>query len=396
MGTCLACRNLSEVDSNLEGTSVYPEKVDLTIKGLRNTGGKLTVSLKHPISTSTSASPIIGKPMQLSSCVIPGQDPRGSYMKDCQDCLGHLSLDTVALTVLCDGHGKNGKIVADFCVKFMLDYFSSQAQAFRVNASSALVAMFEESDRELLKEKDIDASLSGCTAVAVVLSDEFLHVASVGDSRAVLASIPKAGDVLPVLSNTTETKFRRRVVPLRLLIPVQLTVDQKPDSEEEIERIRSAGGVVKRMVDENGNSLGPFRVWKPNSRIPGLAMSRSIGDFVAAEVGVIATPIVQRFPVEQTSDLFFMIASDGVWDVMNNTEVVNFIERFRKFSQKKQIKARNPVTPTNSNIAHLLCEEARLRWLELVQERDIIIDDISCVVIELNSLEPFIEKRLAR
>jgi hypothetical protein len=37
----------------------------------------------------------------------------------------------------------------------------------------------------------------------------------------------------------------------------------------------------------------------------------------------------------------------------------------------------------NACIAHLLCEEARVRWKEIVEEEDVIIDDISVVVVEL-------------
>ena len=35
-----------------------------------------------------------------------------------------------------------------------------------------------------------------------------------------------------------------------------------------------------------GYPIGPLRVWLQNLQIPGLAMTRSIGDLVAAPVGV--------------------------------------------------------------------------------------------------------------
>jgi hypothetical protein len=38
--------------------------------------------------------------------------------------------------------------------------------------------------------------------------------------------------------------------------------------------------------------MGPARVWLKHENIPGLAMSRSFGDFVASQVGVIAEPEV--------------------------------------------------------------------------------------------------------
>ena len=36
--------------------------------------------------------------------------------------------------------------------------------------------------------------------------------------------------------------------------------------------------------------MGPARVWLKDEEIPGLAMSRSFGDEVAASVGIIAQP----------------------------------------------------------------------------------------------------------
>jgi len=47
-----------------------------------------------------------------------------------------------------------------------------------------------------------------------------------------------------------------------------------------MQRIIKAGGRVKRMCDNNGNPIGPYRVWKKFGKAPGLAMSRSIGDSV--------------------------------------------------------------------------------------------------------------------
>ena len=42
------------------------------------------------------------------------------------------------------------------------------------------------------------------------------------------------------------------------------------------------------------------------------------------------------------------------------------------------------VDASNCCIAQMLCEEARLRWFTIVEEEDVFIDDISCVVIEFD------------
>lgn len=58
-------------------------------------------------------------------------------------------------------------------------------------------------------------------------------------------------------------------------------------------------------------------------------MSRSIGDTIASSVGVISTPVITSHVYWPKCDAFLVIASDGIWDVMNNEEVINFVERYR-------------------------------------------------------------------
>ena len=69
-----------------------------------------------------------------------------------------------------------------------------------------------------------------------------------------------------------------------------LSRDHKPGDKEESLRIKLNGGRVEPHRDENDEFIGPERVWLKNKDFPGLAMSRSFGDMVAASVGVISTP----------------------------------------------------------------------------------------------------------
>ena len=43
--------------------------------------------------------------------------------------------------------------------------------------------------------------------------------------------------------------------------------------------------------------MGPQRVWLMNEDVPGLAMSRSIGDHVAQSVGVIPDPEILEYEI---------------------------------------------------------------------------------------------------
>jgi len=87
-----------------------------------------------------------------------------------------------------------------------------------------------------------------------------------------------------------------------------------------------------------GIEVGPARVWLPEFDVPGLAMSRSLGDYVAQSVGVTPEPgkkfyqilkIINTyiFPLEfniydiNQNDRIIIIASDGVWEFLSNEKV---------------------------------------------------------------------------
>ena len=146
-------------------------------------------------------------------------------------------------------------------------------------------------------------------------------------------------------------------------INIDLTKDQKPDTPEEKERIIKRGGRVESYKDENGNDFGPKRVWLKNADIPGLAMARSFGDEVAASVGTISEPVIEKFDITE-NDKFIIIASDGIWEFITSLECVNIV---KDFYLKKDLKG---------CLKYLLNESSK-RWIK----EEEVIDDITCVLI---------------
>lgn len=215
--------------------------------------------------------------------------------------------------------------------------------------------------------------------------------ASVGDSRAVLAMLPGERDTREQKKKESAKiaerklgKYMRTLRSSRLLDTVQLTVDQKPNHHLEKQRIIKSGGRVIRLKDEYGDPIGPYRIWQQDGHLPGLAMSRSIGDEIASGLGVISTPIVLEFEPAPGFDQFLIIASDGLWDVMCNSEATSFVDRYRHLCPLSPSHTPNtPVTPSNVTISQLLCEEARYRWFGIVEQSDVMVDDISCIVIQM-------------
>lgn len=162
----------------------------------------------------------------------------------------------------------------------------------------SILKAFKSMDKELKLHPTIDCFCSGSTAVILVVQGQDIIVGNVGDSRAILATRDKDDS----------------------LVAVQLTVDLKPNLPREAARIQKFKGRVFALQDEPEVA----RVWLPNSDSPGLAMARAFGDFCLKDFGLISIPDVYYHRVTER-DEFVVLATDGVWDVLSNKEVVDIV-----------------------------------------------------------------------
>ena len=132
-----------------------------------------------------------------------------------------------------------------------------------------------------------------------------------------------------------------------------------------MKRILSHGGRIKQYYDEKSKEyIGPERIWLKNSEIPGLAMSRSIGDTIAHNVGVISEPEIIKVDFVG-SEKFIIIASDGIWEYIDSDECVNIIKDYYENNM-------DAVGGLNA-----LVKEAFKGWK--VEEEN--IDDITAIVL---------------
>lgn len=76
---------------------------------------------------------------------------------------------------------------------------------------------------------------------------------------------------------------------------------------EEAERIKESKGQVLCLEDEPG----VYRVWRPNGKSPGLALSRALGDYCVKEFGLISVPHVTDTQITNRHQ-FLILATDGV------------------------------------------------------------------------------------
>jgi len=174
----------------------------------------------------------------------------------------------------------------DFCGKC-----ENGKEPSRDQVESGMRTGFLRLDEQLrsLPEMVAGEDKSGSTAICALISPQHIFLANCGDSRAVLS--------------------RNGHVELN-------TFDHKPTNPLEKERIQNAGGSV--MIQRVNGSL---------------AVSRALGDFEYKNVPdrgpceqlVSPEPDVFIGERNRATDEFLILACDGIWDVMSNEELCDFV-----------------------------------------------------------------------
>ena len=146
-----------------------------------------------------------------------------------------------------------------------------------------------------------------------------------------------------------------------------LTRDHKPTEPDEKRRIEMNNGRIQPFIDEDtGEFIGPQRVWIKEDDVPGLAMTRSFGDQVAAMVGVMSEPEIFEYELKE-EDKFFLVASDGVWEFITSNECINII---KDFYIKKDME----------HCCEYLYKESKKRWMK----EEEVVDDITMILVYLD------------
>jgi len=216
-----------------------------------------------------------------------------------------------------DGHG--GSQVADLAKEKLHKNILQQYRQKQVQPASrdekikaAIKEAFMATDKEILALSERKKfELVGSTCVSAVLHGNpklgtalRLVIANCGDSRAVLC---RAGQAVAV------------------------SEDHKPTRIDEKKRIERVGGLVLQVRGawRVATSTNPNSMSKAARReYQGLAMTRSLGDlhFKKPISLAIAEPEIQVIPLSD-KDLFLVLATDGVFDVMENQEVIDLALR---------------------------------------------------------------------
>ena len=211
------------------------------------------------------------------------------YMEDRHVVHGMLGGEDVSLYGVFDGHG--GSEAAQYC-KDQMGKALVKAVNFPQQPEKALTEAILGIDKDYLRSANVPPYRDdGTTLIVAMTQGKTITVANVGDSRAVLVKCD--GSVDP------------------------LSYDHKPNGDSEKARIESLGGKVVF-----------WGVW----RVEGvLAVSRAIGDrmlkkYVSAQPDFLSVEVTH-------DDTYMVIASDGLWDVIENDEVGRLCSKIKNASK---------------------------------------------------------------
>lgn len=177
-----------------------------------------------------------------------------------------------------DGHGTDK--VAEFAKTYLKTIIKEELSNNVDDPATALFHSIMKFNNMIPKEMGNEA---GSTAVIILRKNKTYWVANIGDSRIIMNSNKLA---------------------------VKISEDHKPDSPSELKRITDLGGKVISVY-------GVARV------MGNLSLSRAFGDFYLHPY-VTCMPDIYKVECNDTNK-FFVAATDGVWDVLSNQEVIDVV-----------------------------------------------------------------------
>ena len=199
----------------------------------------------------------------------------------------------------------------------MRNLLAGAAAALQAGKSATEAVQFAYSRTSSTMAQNVhDCRFSGSTAILSVLQNtekgRVVTTGWVGDSRAVVARTRPA-------NNAARAQQLQST-----MLPVPLTKDHKPTDPKERARLAEARAIVRpsRVINPHTGAwieVGAVRVWDA-SQIYGVAMSRSLGD-MQVHPYLIPTPEISTRLLDD-KDKVMVLATDGVWDVMDNDEAI--------------------------------------------------------------------------
>jgi len=218
-----------------------------------------------------------------------------------------------------DGH--RNSYVSDFLQKNLHKMVLDHPELY-IHPEKAIKETFYKIDQDVCRNQEKLKIQGGSTALCALMNNEGMHLANVGDSKAVVIR----GDQT-----------------------FALNVEHRANNEEEKSRVENRGGVV---FEKKGRTTSRFLVQGA------LELTRSIGD-ISYKQFITSEPDVLNYKFD-SNDEYVILASDGFWNEVDEKELISLV---RGFGQTK-------------GLSSYLVEE-------VLKRKHYNIDNITLIVIDL-------------
>ncbi|KAL5013947.1 hypothetical protein ScPMuIL_008217 [Solemya velum] len=217
------------------------------------------------------------------------------------------SISRIAVYAIFDGHGgaRASRFASENLHKNFRDKFpKGDIEQVEREMKKTLIDVFKKTDEDFLKEASQrkPSWKDGTTATFVLVINDIVYVANLGDSEALLCRYKE---------DTQKS------------IPISLTTNHNPSVYGERVRIQKVGGTVRE-----GRIMGILEI------------SRSIGDGQFKKHGVSCVPDVKKC-ILTDADRFILVACDGLWKSFSPEESLEFVAKVLKQQAESDMSLRD-------------------------------------------------------
>ncbi len=186
----------------------------------------------------------------------------------------------ISLFAIYDGH--NGKLVSEHLYKNFDKILLSNLEKTNYQIRKSLIDSFQQINSNF--EKNPEAKNTGSTATVILIDNNNLYCANVGDSQCYYISKEKI---------------------------IKLTKVHNCNDLQEVERIKKKNGIIFQ------------------NRIFGcINLTRTIGDIEFKEYGVTCIPDISKEILSENNSKYIILGSDGVWDVIDENDIINIEKKY--------------------------------------------------------------------
>ena len=242
---------------------------------------------------------------------------------------------------VCDGHGAQGHLISEYVKEQIVKSveFLLPAEPKIEQIPKSLSSAYDQISNSL-SNASIDIIFSVCTTLTIIISGNNCICANLGDCKAVLG---REGEIWQALPLSSEHNLQNKK-----------------------ERERMIANNARIGIEENEEGGGTEKIYMGDQKVPGLDITRSIGDKIGKFIGMISIPETKSF-VLQPEDKFIIIGTQGLWKYITGLEAVCIV---RLSWEDNRIE----------KSCEDLVSEADRRWKTNENDKE----DITAIVIYLN------------